>query len=108
MERPLRRFWIKLAKLWHCTIREAQERCDATEFKTWVAEYGIEPWGDDRGDLHSAVIASVIANANRGKGTRAFKLEDFMPHFGKRQRKTAEQLARTLNAIAAMQHMGAR
>jgi hypothetical protein len=35
----------------------------------------------ERADMHAAIVASVIANANRGKGQKAFKPEDFMPRW---------------------------
>lgn len=48
--------------------------------------YDLDPFGNERGDLQSAVIATVIANAWRGKG-RAYKVKDFMPEFDKEQKK---------------------
>jgi hypothetical protein len=36
------------------------------------------PLGPERGDIHMAVIAANIANANSGKGQRA-KPQDFLP-----------------------------
>ena len=37
--------------------------------------------------MHAAIIASTIANANRGKRGRAYKPEDFLPNW---DRRTAE------------------
>ena len=39
------------------------------------------PIGMERADMHAAIVASVIANSNRGKGQKAFKPEDFMPNW---------------------------
>ena len=43
---------------------------------------GEEPYGEERADLRAGIVASTIANVNRGKGVRAFKPSDFMPQFG--------------------------
>jgi len=44
-----------------------------------MAFYSIEPFGEQRADLRAAIVASVIANSNRGKNQKPFKPEDFMP-----------------------------
>lgn len=59
--------------------------------------YDVEPFGDARADVRSAIIASVVANSNRDpkKRKKAFTIEDFMPKFGqqeKRQQGWEEQL----------------
>lgn len=55
----------------------------AHEFAEWIAYYSLEPFGEERADLRAAIVACVIANANRDpkKRRRAFKLADFMPQF---------------------------
>lgn len=40
----------------------------------------IEPFGAGRTDLGFGIVASVIANVNRGKKTKVFKPMDFMPY----------------------------
>ena len=64
-------------------MREAKLRTSRVEFNEWQAFYAINPWGEPRADLRSAVVAHVIANVNRKKGARAFKPKDFMPDFEK-------------------------
>lgn len=64
--------------------------------------YLVEAYENERelADFRSALIASTIANVNRGKGRKAFKPKDFMPEYGA-QKKTSEQMmlmAQTLNA----------
>ena len=51
------------------------------EFGEWIAYAHISPWGEQRADLRSAVVASVIANVNRDTRRRPqpFKPADFMP-----------------------------
>lgn len=70
----------------------------------WMAYYKAEPFGEERADLRAGVIASTIANANRGKGQRAYKPSEFMPKFGKKQGKTAKQMWETLMAFSNAQN----
>lgn len=65
------------------TVRELLARVDGRELAEWEAYAQIEPWGEWRADYRAALVASVIANANRGKGTKPFTPADFMPEFGK-------------------------
>lgn len=46
-----------------------------------------------REQFYSAMICSVIANTNRGKGSRSFKPSDFMPAEKKIRQTWQEQLA---------------
>jgi hypothetical protein len=41
--------------------------------------------------LGHAITASTIANVNRGKGRKAYDVEDFMPKFEK-QNQTADEM----------------
>lgn len=54
------------------------------QFLHWAAYAEIEPFGETRADLRSAIIASVIANANRNskKHPKPYTPDDFMPKFG--------------------------
>ena len=54
---------------------------DSKELTEWQAFSTIEPFGEERQDLRSAMIACTIANANRGPKTPAYKLEAFMLKF---------------------------
>jgi len=51
------------------------------QFAEWMAYSRLEPWGEDRDDLRMGIMASVIANSNRGKGKKPYKPQDFMPNF---------------------------
>lgn len=55
----------------------------------WRAYYQIEPFGEYRADLRSAIIASTFANCFSRK---RFKVEDFMPEFGPRRRQSVEEM----------------
>lgn len=48
----------------------------------WMVFAKLEPFGERRGDLRAAIVAATIANANRGKNQKAYKVEDFMPKLG--------------------------
>lgn len=51
-----------------------------SEFVDWIAYYELEPFGPERADWNAAMVASVIANANRDqkKRRRPFGVKDFM------------------------------
>ncbi len=47
----------------------------------WIALERVDPWGEWRADLRAGIVASTIANVNRGKKDKAFSAQDFMPDF---------------------------
>lgn len=67
------------------------------QFAEWMAYSALEPWGEERDDLRMGIVASTIANANRGKNTKAYSPQDFMPAF---EPETEEQAAERLIAKA--------
>lgn len=78
----------------------------AREFLGWSAYAELEPFGEERGDIRAALIATVLANINRDPKRRpqAFRLEDFMLKFDsevarKRPQTWQEKLA-IVRAIA--------
>ncbi|MET8824796.1 DUF4035 domain-containing protein [Streptomyces sp. NPDC004610] len=85
------------------TVRELLARTTSSELAEWQAYEQLSgPLGPARGDLQAALIASVVAGVNRGKGQRAPKISDFMPRWDRtRTEKSPEelfQLARMTNA----------
>ncbi len=52
----------------------------------------MDPFGQDRADLRTATVAAVIANANRGKGVKAFEPSDFMPRFEPKPKQSAIEI----------------
>lgn len=71
------------------------------ELAEWMAYYELEPFGEWRADVRSAIVAMTVAAANRGKRGRAPKLEDFMPKFDGERQQDPESLlekVRLLNA----------
>ncbi len=47
----------------------------------WQAFAQLEPFGGEHDYLGYAIVAMVVANANRGKGSSPYKVEDFIPKF---------------------------
>lgn len=74
----------------------------SAEFAEWMAYYTLEPFGEERADLRMAVLASLIANANRDpkRRKRAYAPKDFMPQFDRPEQDWQQQLsiAEMLNA----------
>ena len=79
-------------------VGRAQAEIDAAEFAEWMAYYSLEPWGQERGDLRAGIVASVIANTQRGKG-KAFTPQDFMPQFEAPKRKKKKQTPQEMQSI---------
>ena len=101
-ESPERRFLFKLAPHLGMTVSRLERELPYREFLEWVDEYRRDPWGTWRDNAHMATLASIIANAHRGKDMRAFTVEDFMlvdPETAERRR--AENRAR--GSIALVQ-----
>ena len=67
------------------------------QFAEWMAYGRLEPFGEERDDLRMGIVASVIANSNRGKNQKPYKPGDFMPSF---EPETEEQAAERLIAKA--------
>ena len=63
------------------TVRQLLENLDSRELTEWAAYDLIEPFGPWRADLRAGIVASTVANALRGKGSRAYDPTDFLPDF---------------------------
>jgi hypothetical protein len=61
----------------------------------------VEPFGEDRADLRSGIVAATVYNLNRGRGMPSMKPVDFIPRF-ERRRQTAEEMAQRLDLLTAM------
>jgi hypothetical protein len=71
----------------------------------WMDYASRKPFGEERADLRSGIIACTIANANRGKASKRFKPSDFMPKFGRRaRRQTPEQITQVMEAFMQAQN----
>ena len=76
----------------------------SAQFAEWLAYGRIEPFGEERADLRAGIVASTIANANRGKTQKSFTPEQFMPSF---EAETEEEAGARLLA-KALQAFGGR
>lgn len=65
------------------------------EFQEWQVYYTLEPWGTEPEDRRAALVASTIANVNRPRRSKAFRVDDFMPRYGRKPKRQTwqEQLA---------------
>lgn len=72
-----------------------------SELGLWAALWRIEPWGEDRADLRSGIVASVMANIWRDskKKPEPFSAEDFMPY--REVEKSADLSAKIRGALLA-------
>ena len=93
MERGDVRFIFRLAvTLGVWDVAELLEEMPCTLLDLWAAYYAVEPFGPDRGDIGSAIVASTFANSWRGKGQAAYKVADFLPKFGLKREQTVEEM----------------
>ena len=75
------------------TERALFDMMSLRDINDWIIYYGLEPWGEERADLRAGIISHVVANCNRGKGTKSFKPSDFMPDFvGDSKKQTPDQM----------------
>lgn len=70
------------------------------EFVEWLAYYQAEPFGGVRSDMQTAVVAALIANANRNpkKRKQPFKPAEFLPDWWDERRREGPQHAANLLA----------
>ena len=50
----------------------------ARELNEWFEFYNLEPFGEVRDNWHMAVVAHILANANRRPSAPPAKISDFM------------------------------
>jgi hypothetical protein len=55
----------------------------------WIAFAQTEPFGDMRGDMQAAIVASTVANVQRQR-KKAYKVTDFMPVFERKEQSPEE------------------
>lgn len=72
--------WFRLSIAMGIPVGELQDRVSSAEFGEYLAYYGIEPFGGIMDSLRAGVVASVVANGNRGKDTKPYQPSDFFPH----------------------------
>ena len=80
-----------------------QRTITSEHFVELMAAETLNPRGEWRADLRSAIVAATVVNANpfRAKGARAAEPKDFMPSFEPRRKASARELSEKLRAWAA-------
>jgi hypothetical protein len=97
---PERLMWFRLASLWGCTVREAQERCPPEEFSEWLAFYSLEPWGCEAEDVRHAILTAAVSSLFSKKQADP---KNFLPPWSRQKGVTAkspEEMASQLKAAA--------
>jgi len=86
------------------TVAELLARISSRELSEWMAYERLEPFGERRADLRSAIVASTVANTARDekKRNRPFKPEEFMPEFKREEEEEIEPWRRQLQVVEAM------
>ena len=62
----------------HCTVEEAQERMTPQAFRDKLTYWETHPPLYDHINICLAQVSATIANSNRGKGQRAYKMDKFL------------------------------
>lgn len=84
------------------TVAELEEELSARELKEWMAFYSIEPWGEYRADVRSAMVSMLLYGANKGRNAPKLTIKDFMPFAEKEEVSQADQVKRTREKIEIM------
>lgn len=87
------------------SVRRAQKEIDSREFAEWMAFGRIEPWGEERDDIRSAMLLQFLFNSFRGEKQKAAKLEDFLMRFdadGPRKKQTGVEMQNILKQFTAV------
>jgi hypothetical protein len=78
------------------------------ELTHWLAFWEVEHLGgpEERADLRSGIVASVVANANRDPDVRPdpYVPDDFVPRFGDRAGDEEATTTMTAEAFSALLH----
>jgi len=82
-----------------CTVEELLARISSRELAEWMAYAELEPFGEERADLRAGIVASTIANVNRGKNRKAYKAVDFVPKFERKRRQSANEMLGFFKAL---------
>ena len=80
------------------TVAELKERMTHAEFIRWIAYSRMEPWGYDMDNWRAGLIASTMANVNRGRKGKSYKPSDFMPQRQKTQREVQQDVRQIFKA----------
>ena len=82
------------------TVRELCERMEYTEFLEWTVIWNQDPWGEQRADRRTALLASQFFNVHRARNAAPAKLDDFMLYRPFEETEKPQQAATRLLAQA--------
>ena len=71
---------------------EMLARMSSAELSEWVAFSTLEPFGAEASYFGHAITASTIANVNRQKGQRVYKVDEFVPKFERKKAQSVDQM----------------
>jgi hypothetical protein len=101
--RPERRFYFRLAlALGEIDVDGMLARVGSRQVSEWIEYAKLEPFGEERADLRSAIVAATLVNLWSKKKAKA---EDFMPKFGVEQPKEPqdlEEMKRAMQRVAGI------
>jgi len=85
------------------TVNELLARIGAAELTEWMAYYNLEPFGDTRADIRSAIVASTVANTARDakRKPQPFEPREFMPTFKREKGADTNRLLRIAEILNA-------
>ena len=87
------------------TVSEMLGRMDSTELAEWMAYDRIEPFGDQRADLRSAILCQQILAPYLKEGAKLPDLKRFMP-FVEQEPEEEQGLTGDVGAQVARQMFG--
>jgi hypothetical protein len=80
------------------TRDELMQRISSRELTEWQIFESKEPFGLMASYIGHAITASTVANVNRKKNQKAYKVGDFMPKFEK-QAQTVDEMLQVAQAL---------
>lgn len=72
------------------TVAELLSRISSRELSEWQLYDEYDPFGNKRGDLQAAIVASTVYNMLRGKDDKVASLDDFMVKFDPEKEKNGQ------------------
>ena len=98
---------FRLALALGMTIGHIKREMSSLELAAWIAYDRVSPIGPERQDINHAIGTAVLANAHRGKGSRQFKPQDFLPFLEDSSRATtAEEMKRRFQMLVRPKSKG--
>lgn len=70
-------------------------RLSSSQFDEWMAFYGLEPFGEMRGDLQAGIVASTMVNLWSGKEQKKVNPGDFVLFRDDGGRRTEDRKPKT-------------